>query len=70
MILKRNCLLKVFCELGTSVILRVRDICEVFSTTEISMITNDFTICKSKIRLKIVSKTQGNNYNIDNIVFS
>ena len=30
-ILERNLVLKVFCELGTSVILRVRDICDVFS---------------------------------------
>ena len=46
---KRNCILNVSCELGTSLILRVRDICDVFSTNEKSTITNDFTICKAKI---------------------
>ena len=60
----------VFCELGTSVILWVRDICDVFSTTEKSMNTNDFTICKAKIKLNIISETQDNNYNIENNVFS
>ena len=30
------------------------------------MITNDFMICKAKINLHIISKTQDNNYNIEN----
>ena len=51
-------------------ILLVRDICDVFSTNEKSMITNDFTICKAKVKLFFISKTKDNNYNIDNKVFS
>ena len=65
----RNCVLKVFCELGTSVILWVSEICDVFSTTEKSMITNDFTICKAKVKFIFISKTEDNNYNIENNVF-
>ena len=33
------------------------------------MITNDFTICKAKVELNIISETQDNNYNIENNVF-
>ena len=62
--------LKVFCELGTSVSLWVRDICDVFSTNEKSMINNDFTICKAMVQFIFILKTQDNNYNIENNVFS
>ena len=67
---KKKCVLKVLCELGTSVTFWVRDICDVFSTTEKSMITNDLTIWKAKIKVNIISKTQDNNYNIENNIFS
>ena len=70
MIFWRSCILKVFCELGTSLILWVRDICDIFSKNEKSMITNDFTICKAKVQFIFISKTQDNNYNIENNVFS
>ena len=40
------------------------------ATNEQSMITNDFTICKVKVKFNIISETQDNNYNIENNVFS
>ena len=63
-ILREIWFLKVFCELGTFVILLVRNICDVFSTKEKSMITNEFTICKTRIELNIWLKAQEINYNL------
>ena len=34
------------------------------------MITNDYTIYKAKLKFIFVSKTEYNNYNIENNVFS
>jgi hypothetical protein len=34
------------------------------------MITNDFTIGKAKVQFIFISKTQDNDYNIENNVFS
>ena len=34
------------------------------------MVTNDFTISKAKVKFIFISKTQDNNYNMENIVFS
>ena len=48
-ILKINDVFKGLYELGISVILRVRDIFDAFSTNEKSININDFTICKAII---------------------
>ena len=40
-----------------------------FSTNEQSIITNDFTVCKAKVKFICISKTQDNNYNIDIMCF-
>ena len=39
-------------------ILWVRDICDTFSTTEKSMITSEFTICKTSVELNIMLQAQ------------
>ena len=62
--------IKVFCELGTFVILCIRDISYVFSIKEKSVITNEFTICNTSVKLDIMLETQDVNYDIKITGFS
>ena len=55
---------KVFCVLGTFVNLLVREIYDIFSTKEKSMITNEFTIRKRNIGVNTLLEEQDINEDI------
>ena len=68
---KRNCFFfKVFCQLGTFVLLSVRDICDVILSKEKSVFTNKITISKTSVELNIMFEAQGMNHSIKITVFS